>query len=142
MVGKVLVAVAVIVCTVLLCRSSISNNMLYGSYAYAKLQYHIGIRAFLAFMALMWIALFCFVLRPLVNIRIPVITALGQNTLPVFLLHGFIVKYIGYQHPQILENPFVFLGVMCGIVAVTGNPVTTAIFRRLLPDYWAKKLLQ
>ena len=140
LIGKLLIALALFVCVALLCRSTISDNMLYGSYAYAKLQYHVGIRLFLAVVALVWILTFHFVLRPLANVRIPLITTLGQNTLPVFLLHGFIVKLIAYKHPQLLETPIRFLAVTCLILAITGNTGTAAAFRWLLPEYWAKKL--
>lgn len=139
MIGKVLITSALVVCIVILCRSSISNNMLYGSYSYDKLQYHAGIRIFLAFMAMVWVLMFYFVFRPFANVRIPLITTLGKNTLPVFLLHGFIVKYIGYRYPQLLETPIGFLVVTCLILVITGNPVTTALFSRLLPGYWVKK---
>lgn len=139
--GKVVIAFSLAVCIAILCRSSISNSMLYGSYSYAQLQYHAGIRAFLVFMAMLWILIFYFVFRPLVNAPIPLLTTLGQNTLPVYILHGFIVKYIGYRYPQLLETPIGFLVVMCFILVIAGNPITTAIFSRLLPDYWIKKLI-
>lgn len=137
--AKLLIVLALGACIALLCQSSITNNMLYGSYPYATLQYHAGVRLFLGCMATLWILFFCFVLGPLVNIRIPVITALGQNTLPVFLLHGFVVKYIGSRHPRLLEDPVVFLVITCAILLLLGNPLTAALFKRLLPEYWVKK---
>lgn len=140
LVGKLLTGLALLACVAVLCCSSITDNMLYGSYAYEKIQYHAGIRLFLAVVALAWILTFFFVLRPLVNVRIPLLTRLGQNTLSVFLLHGFIVKYIGYKHPQLLETVIGFLAVVCLILALTGNPATAMALRCLLPEYWAKKL--
>lgn len=137
---KILITICLILCLILLQYWPITNNMLYGSYPYAALQYHAGIRLFLAITALLWILFFFTVIKPLLNIRIPLLTALGQNTLPIFLLHGFIVKYIGYRHPQILENPVSFLIIAFAILLLLGNPHTAALFRRLLPDYWAKKL--
>lgn len=139
---KVAVALLLGVCIAILCCSPISNNMLYGSYPYATLQYHAGIRIFLALMALLWILCFHCVLRPLVNVRIPLVTTLGQNTLPIFLLHGFLVKFIGYRHPQLLDTTAGSLLVACLILVLTGNPFTAALFRCLLPDYWAKKLAE
>lgn len=137
---KLLITAALGACIALLCISSITNNMLYGSYPYATLQYHVGIRLFLGGMALLWILFFHFVVGPLVNKRIPLITTLGQNTLPVFLLHGFVVKYLGYRHPQWLEDPVAFLAITCAILLLLGNPITSALFKRLLPEYWVKKL--
>lgn len=137
---KILIGIALTVCIILLWRWPITNNMLYGSYPYATLQYHAGTRLFLSVLALLWILFFYFVLKPLLNIYIPLITTLGQNTLPIFLLHGFLVKYIGYRHPQILENPISFLTITFGILLLLGNPLTASLFRCLLPDHWAKKL--
>lgn len=135
-----LLGIILTVCIFLLLCWPITNNMLYGSYPYTTLQYHAGTRLFLAFMALLWIVLFCFVLKPLMNIRIPLVTALGQNTLPIFLLHGFLVKYIGDRHPQVLESPVSFLAITFEILLLLGNSLTASLFRRLLPDYWVKKL--
>ena len=137
---KALIGLFLTLCIILLCYWPISNNMLYGSYPYITLQYHAGTRLFLNILALLWILFFCSVLKPLLNIRIPLITILGQNTLPVFLLHGFLVKYIGYRHPEILEKPITFLIITFGSLLLLGNPLTAALFRRLLPDYWTKKL--
>lgn len=112
---------------VVLYRLPITGQMLYGSYSYASLNYHGGIRLFSAGLALIWILFLTFVLRPAVNIRIPLVTAIGQNTLPVFLLHGFAVKYIGNRCPDILESPVSFLLIACGIVALLGNPVAARL---------------
>lgn len=139
---KILILIGLILCVILLHYWPITNNMLYGSYPYATLKYHAGTRLFLSILALLWILFFCFVLKPVLSIRIPVITALGQNTLPVFLLHGFIVKYIGYCHPQILENPVHFLAITFGILLLLGNSLTAALFRCLLPNYWVKKFAE
>ncbi len=130
------------VCIVVLCCSSISNEMLYGSYPYAALHYHAGIRLFLALMAMMWIFVLCFILRPFINVRIPLITTLGQNTIFVFLLHGFIVKYIGYKKPHLLETCAGILFVTCLILLLTCNPITISLFRRLMPDYLVNKLAE
>lgn len=139
-IAKFLIVIALTGCIILLWCWTVTNNMLYGSYPYSTLQYHAGTRLFLSVLALLWILFFYFVLKPLLNIRIPLITTLGQNTLPIFLLHGFLVKYIGYRQPQILENPVHFLTITFVILLLLGNPLTASLFRRLLPDYWAKEL--
>lgn len=136
---RICIVAALSACVALLCRSNITNNMLYGSYPYATLQYHAGIRLFLGVMALLWILFFVYVIKPLVNIRVPVFTALGKYTLPVFLLHGFAVKYIGFRHPQWLEIPIAFIGIVAAIVLLLGNPVVGTAFYWLFPDRWIKK---
>ncbi len=137
---RVGIVAALSLCVVLLCRSEITNNMLYGSYPYATLQYHIGIRLFLGVMALLWILFFLFVVKPLVNVRILVFTEIGKHTLPIFLLHGFAVKYIGFRHPQWLESPIAFIGIVAAIVLLLGNPVVGTVFRWLFLDQWMKAL--
>lgn len=134
------IVAAMSVCVMLLCRSDITNNMLYGSYPYATLQYHAGIRLFLGVMALLWILFFAYVIRPLVNVRIPVFTDLGKYSLPVYLFHGFVVKYIGFRHPQWLESPVVFLTIVAALVLLLGNPIVGTVFSWLFPDRWIKKL--
>ena len=133
------IVAALSLCVVLLCRSEITNNTLYGSYPYATLQYHAGIRLFLGLMALLWILFFLYVIKPLVNVHISLLTELGKHTLPVFLLHGFAVKYIGFRHPQWLESPIAFIGIVAAIVLLLGNPVVGTAFRWLFPDQWIKK---
>lgn len=120
--------------------SPVTGKMLYGSYPYASLGYHAGIRLFGAGLALIWILFFAFVLKPVMNIRIPLVTAIGQNTLPVFLLHGFAVKYIGARCPDLLNSPAGLLLITCGIVVLLGNPVTAGLFGYLMPGYWASRL--
>lgn len=127
-------------CILVFCYASISNKMLYGSYSYEAAGFGAGTRLYLACLALLWILLFFFVIRPLVGIRIPIITALGQNTLPVFILHGFIVKFIEARYMGLLTTPIRFLAVTCLILLVTGNSVTAWMFRYLIPEYWVKKL--
>ena len=139
LVVKILITAVLVVGVGILCRSHITNNMLYGSYPYATLQYHVGIRLFLNALALLWILFFYFVLKPLLNFRISFLTALGQNTLPVFLLHGFLVKYIGYRYPHLLEHPAVFLTITLGILLLTGNTLVGQCFRYLMPDFWIRK---
>lgn len=117
----------------------ITKHMLYGSYSYETLQYHAGIRVFLAAMALLWILFFMVIVKPFLNVRIPLLTRLGQNTLSAFLLHGFFVKFIGYRYPQLLENPVMFLVITAAILLLTANPITATAFRCLLPDFWIKK---
>lgn len=128
------------VCTIIFIYSSIPNLMLYGAVPYEETGFYAGTRLYLACMTLLWILFFFFVIRPLVNVRIPLITALGQNTLPVFILHGFIVRFIEVRHIDLLATPIGFLAVTCLILLVTGNSVTASIFRYLIPEYWVKKM--
>lgn len=118
----------------------IIDTMLYGTSPYEVLGYTPGIRAYNALMALSWICVFLLVIKPLMNRKLPLITALGENTLPVFLLHGFIVKAIPVYFPNLLSSPVRVIGVACGIVLVLGNPIFGKCFRYLFSDRWYQRL--
>ncbi len=70
-------------------RSGVTNNVLYGSYSYAKLGYGPGERMILLAAAGCWI-LGLFLWMP--KTRIPLITFLGRNTFFVFAAHGFLIR--------------------------------------------------
>lgn len=110
---------------------SIRPEVLYGSHPYAQLQYGPAERLFAGVTAFCWIGSGCLVLLPRLRGRIPMLTALGQNTLPVYLLHGFAVRYIQHRQPGMLATPWHVLLVMVLILAVLGNPFAGAAFRNL-----------
>lgn len=90
--------------------------------------------------ALVWITFLIRVLLPLLNRPIPLMTALGRGTLPVFLLHGFVIQWL--KHHQILAHatPFHVLGLSLGLVAILGNPLTARLFQRICTGWWLEKL--
>lgn len=110
---------------------AIRPEVLYGSYSYAQLQYGPGQRLIAGITALCWIGFGCLVLLPLLRERVPLLTALGQNTLPVYLLHGFAVRYIGDRYPELLSAPWQVLLMTALILAALGNPLMGGVFRRL-----------
>ena len=67
-------------------------HMLYGAYPYKKLSYGMREKAIMLFCGLSWIGFLSYSIR--INKRIPVYTKIGENTLTIFLLHGFIVKLL------------------------------------------------
>ena len=138
---RILICCPLVICLVALCLGSFENHMLYGSYSYRAGLYHIGIRFFLGFMAFLWILFFHYILRSVLDRRLPILGCLGKHSFSIFILHGFLVKFIGYRCPQIMESPIVFLLITAIILLVTGNPITDAIFRRLMPGFWIHELL-
>lgn len=124
-------ATLVFVSIVFLCKSGLfSAKMLYGSYSYA-IGYHPGIRLLAMGIAAGWIALFSILADSILNRVIPVLTYIGKNTLPIYLFHGFIVKYIGTYFPPIpLHAAFI-----CSAAAITilGNPAAVQLFKQILP---------
>ena len=110
---------------------AIRPEVLYGSYPYTQLNYGPAERLFAGATAFCWIGFGCLVLLPMLRRRIPVLTALGQNTLPVYLLHGFVVRYIRHRLPGLLATPLGVLLVTLLLLAVFGNPLMGWAFRRV-----------
>lgn len=137
--GKLVLTAVLVILSTILVLSPVTGDMLYGSHNYAALNYGIGTRLFSAAIAFAWIAFFCLVVRPLAGMRIPLLTALGRNTLPVFLLHGFMVRYIGRRCPEMIDTPVGVIVTALLILMITGNSVTAALFRRVLPDGWISR---
>lgn len=122
------------VCAFLLYRLELPNAVLYGARSYDALGFHPSIRLLLLFMGLCMTVFLVLGLRPLLKKRLPVITPLGQNTLPIFLLHGFGVKLIGKYLPGLVERPWQVLFVAIGLVLLLGNPLLGKAFHYIFSD--------
>jgi len=85
-------AVIVVSSVLFLHYANVSNGLLYGSYSYAKCGGALWLRAALMLISLAWIAFLLIGFQKCFNRKIPFITNIGQNTWPIFLLHGFLVK--------------------------------------------------
>lgn len=75
--------------------TAIKSNMMYGSYAYAAAWYTAELRLQLLVIGMIWVAFFLFALVPLLHRKLPFVSTIGKNTLPIFLLHGFFMRYAG-----------------------------------------------
>lgn len=87
-------------------RTSWGGWVFYQSGAYAVLSQGLKIRAFFYVTGFLFI-LFFLLFTP--NRKFPGLTFLGRNTLPVFLLHGFVILYLK-SHPisYLQEHPIFF----------------------------------
>jgi len=74
--------------------NQIQSRWFYHSFPYAAGEYSVWIRLGILMLACIWIALLT-VLVP--NKKIKVISAWGKRTMPIFLMHGFIVRWIAYK---------------------------------------------
>lgn len=99
---------------------NISKYLLYGSYAYATDVGTIWQRMTLFLIALIWFCFIFFVLGPLLEKKVCLITTIGQNTLPIFLLHGFIVKAIPVYAPEFVNSP-IQVFILTLIIMLLGN---------------------
>lgn len=122
---------------------TLTVNMMYGSLPYETKNclYSAGDRALLLLIALIWLIFLMTVLFPLLNRKIPVISTLGKNTFPIFLLHGFIVRYIGhYGTPVTVDSLPIVLLLTAAVILLCGNPITAWIFRRFFTGQWLELL--
>ncbi|MDO4292906.1 MAG: acyltransferase family protein [Eubacteriales bacterium] len=84
-----LAATVFVVCLVAGYAEEIKSVWLYGSVSYEKGDYSLGIRAAGVLAALVWLGFF---LLWMPGSRLPLVSRIGANTMPVYLLHGFLVK--------------------------------------------------
>lgn len=127
--GKMLLTGAVCFLSAVMHSISLRSEILYGAHPYGTLAYGPLERSIAGLAALVWIGFGCTVLLPLLLRQLPLLTALGQNTLPVYLLHGFAVRYLQRCCPGWLENPVWVLPAVVLILAAFGNPVVGGLFR-------------
>ena len=119
--------------------SDISRNMLYGSYAYAKTGSTLWIRLALLGMGFGWIVFLIGSLGKILNRKLPLLTVMGQNTLPVFLLHGFIVRGLPHYFPKITQHPILILPITVSILFLFGNPWVGKAFRFIFDPPFLRK---
>ena len=120
----------------------IAGYMMFGSYSYSAGGYHIGIRLSLTVVALIWLAFFLIVVQAVLCRRIPVISGIGANTLPIFLLHGFFTKLAerGVVARTILNAQPLLLLVTVLLLLALGNPVVAKVFRTVFTGRWLELL--
>lgn len=98
----------------------IDYHQLYGTYKYEE-SYSPITKLILLLCAFSWIGFFNITLR--INKKIPVITNIGNNTLVVFLLHGFVVE-IAKENAYFIENKvnmLLMLLLSIFVVFILGN---------------------
>ncbi len=82
-------------------RKGIKVSWLYQAAAYEKWHYNAAIRLGAIICAVLMIHFLC-VCTP--NRKIPFVTKLGQNTMPVFLLHGFVIRLLKYYPIPVMKQ--------------------------------------
>ena len=112
------------------------RNVLYGSYGYEKENYSWVERMLLHCTGFGWIVLLMLMVP---NRKIPVVTRLGSNTLPIFLFHGFVLRMIGKMKLfrfEEGENLLLALGITVGLLLLFGNPVSAWICKWFFTGHW------
>ena len=121
----VLLAGGALVCAMvpLLDFLNMPNQVLFGSYSYETMGGPIWMRGMAYLLALCWMCFLFVGVKPFINRKIFAVTAVGQNTWPVFLLHGFVVKAFPVVFPQTLYAPWQVLLLTVAILLLLGNPL-------------------
>ncbi|MBQ2369896.1 MAG: acyltransferase family protein [Peptococcaceae bacterium] len=142
--GLVSIALMAIAVYVLLQDTAIKSHMMFGSYSYASGWYNASIRLQLLWIGMSWVMFFLFTLVPILRFKIPIVSTIGKNTLPVFLLHGFFMRYARAEglFTQAAQGDLTQL-VVCALVIlmVLGNSLVAKVFPyvfsgRLLEMLW------
>ena len=130
---RILSVCVLLACTVLIfvLRFDISSSWLYHSYDYIRSGSNIWHRsAILLVASVIILSLFCIV--PDKNYGF--LTRLGQNTMPIFLLHGFVIKILGLidwsSHVQARFLWCIIISLV--IIFVFGSKPTTVLLRPLV----------
>lgn len=72
----------------------VTESMFYGASGYYE-GYGVGIRLLIMTVAGLWCGAMVIFCLKFLNVPIPLVSYIGKNTLPLFLLHGFAVKTVG-----------------------------------------------
>lgn len=97
------------------------SGLLYGSYSYSSCGSTLWMRAAVSLISFSWILFLFVVAKPYLNKKLPLLTRIGKNTWPVFLLHGFLVKAIPIYCHYLLSSPWRVLLLSCVILVIMGN---------------------
>lgn len=112
-------------------KTSVNKKILYGALCYVKAKGSVMDRAAFLLTAFGWILL---LERIVPNKKIPVLSALGQNTMPVYLLHGFVVclaeKYEWFRFSQPANFGLACLGAIL-LLALFGNKYVGRLFHKM-----------
>ena len=108
-----------------------SIGALQGAYSYAASSSTVVDRGLILFTAICWILL----LENLIPERkLAIVSTIGQNTLPIYLLHGFIIRYtyfIGLFHYSLTANLLLACTLTVVLMLILGNKYTGKLFRFL-----------
>ena len=110
-------------------KADFPRDALFGSYPYENKGYSLPDRLMFVLIGLAWLGLLWKLFTGVLDRHIPLLTTLGQNTLPVFLLHGFVIKAIPKRIPWANQLPGLALWLPILLLLLFGNPLIGKIFR-------------
>ena len=111
-----------------------SEFVLYGSAPYGAESGTVWDRLALMALAGAWIFFLTVALRPILSRKLFLVTEIGRNSLPVYLLHGFVFKLLEHYKPQFLQRLWAPFALTLGLLLLLGRPWLTELLRgRLKP---------
>lgn len=115
-----------------------SPKMLYGSYSYEAAGYTVQMKLLLYIFAGAWIMVLV-MLMP--NKKLPVLSTIGRCTMPIFLLHGFVVKLVDMHYDKAGGKlPIVFALIFSIIIVVLlGNRFAGRVFDIVFTGKWIER---
>lgn len=116
-----------IVTIFILFQNNYSSQILYGSYSYKEMNYGLLEKIYILLAAFSFILLFNNIFSK-INYKIKGISQIGKYTLPIYILHAFIVKLIGNIDINYCYNIFISLYLSILICFVFGNNLFNYLF--------------
>lgn len=106
-------------------------NWFYGADSYIATESTFYIRILFFVIAVFWILFFLLFIP---NIKIPIVSNIGKNTMPIYLIHGFILRYIGKKQwvEQITHKDFIFFIATVGILLFFSNKYVVKVLSPFL----------
>ena len=112
-----LITTALVILTVqYLYSAKLSAELLAGSSSYESCGGTVWMRLTVFLIAFIWILFLFLGIKKYLNRKIFPLTLMGQNTLPIFLLHGFFVRIISVYCPQMISSPWLVLAVTVALL--------------------------
>ncbi len=96
-------------------------GLLAGASPYSYCNSTVWMRAIVFLIAFFWIVFLFAGIKTYLNRRLFLITRIGQNTWPVFLLHGLFLRAIAVYCPWMLSSPWLVLAVTLALLVLLGN---------------------
>ena len=99
----------------------IPKGLLYGSFPYSSCKGTLWMRGMVSIMSFSAILFLCVGIRPHLNRKLFLISNIGQNTWPIFLLHGFVTRAAPVYFPYLVSSPWRVILLSCALVVLSGN---------------------
>lgn len=134
---------AALCCTALewlMLRQGVTAKMMLGAYGYGDLGYNWQMRGLIMCCAASAIFLLFVGLGPHLKRRIPVVTMVGQNTLSVYLLHGFLIQLLRLKCGFLVSKPWQVLVIWGALLVLLGNSTVGRCTRFLFQGGWYRRL--